>query len=50
MIPVLQLPSEVREEVAGPISREHELGAQGDAAWESRKACTYLGLSKIPIS
>lgn len=35
MILVLQLPSEVREKLAGPISREHELGAQGDAAWES---------------
>lgn len=38
MILRLQLPSEVREKLAGPISREHELGAQGDAAWEPRKA------------
>lgn len=35
MILRLQLPSEVREKLAGPISREHEFGAQGDAAWES---------------
>lgn len=50
MILRLQLPSEVREKLAGPISREHEFGAQGDAAWESRKAGAYLGLSEISIS